>query len=182
MNCAERTFMGKQATLKPQDLLVALKMVVNPQREFTYAELASELFMSASEVHASTRRAELSRLLGRPDKGITPIRSALLEFLIHGVKFVFPAVTGPLARGMPTGVGGPVLSQLFAQGDPLVPVWPDPEGSVRGMTICPIYPSVPAACRIDGKLYELLTLLDAIRGGAARERALAGKVLLERLG
>lgn len=174
--------MGKQPTLKSQDLLVALKIAANPQREFTYAELASELFMSASEVHASTRRAELSRLLSRPDKGIAPIRRALLEFLIHGVRYVFPAVSGPLTRGIPTGVGGPVLSRLFEQGDPLVPVWPDPEGSVRGITICPIYPSVPAACRIDSKLYELLTLLDAIRGGAARERELAEKILMERLG
>jgi hypothetical protein len=175
--------MGKQPTLKPQDLLVALKMAANPLREFTYAELASELFMSASEVHASTKRAELSRLLSRPDNGIAPIRRALLEFLIHGVKFVFPAVSGPLTRGVPTGVGGPVLSRIFEQGDPLlVPVWPDSEGSVRGITICPIYPSVPAACRIDSKLYELLTLLDAIRGGAARERELAEKILTERLG
>jgi hypothetical protein len=174
--------MGKQPTLKPQDLLVALKIAANPQREFTYAELASELFMSASEVHASIRRAELSRLLSRIDKGIAPIRSALLELLIHGVKFVFPAVSGPLTRGIPTGVGGPALSRLFAQGDPLVPVWPDPEGSVRGITICPIYPSVPAACRVDGKLYELLSLLDAVRGGAAREREQAENILMERLG
>lgn len=172
--------MNKQPTLKPQDLLVALKIAVRPQQQLTYAALAKELSMSASEVHASTKRAEQSRLLVRSDAGLVPVRHSLQEFLIHGVKYAFPALTGPLTRGIPTGLAGPVLRQHFDHHDDLVPVWPDPEGDVRGISIYPIYPSVPVASRIDHQLYEVLTLIDALRGGAARERELAEQSLMER--
>lgn len=172
--------MHKQPALKPQDLLVTLKIAIRPQQQATYAVLAKELFMSASEVHASTRRAEQSRLLMRSNEGLIPVRPALQEFLIHGVKYVFPAVAGPLTRGIPTGLAGPVLRKHFDHHDDLPPVWPDPEGEVRGLSLYPIYPSVPAASRVDQQLYEVLSLLDGLRGGAARERELAEQALMER--
>jgi hypothetical protein len=61
------------------------------------------------------------------------------------------------------------------------PVWPDPEGEVRGTATSPIYKSVPKAARQDEQPYELLVLVDAIRGGRAREREIAIKELRERL-
>lgn len=172
---------SRQPTLKPQDLLVALKVASNPNRYFTYADLARELFVSASEAHAAVQRAEMSRLVSRSDMGLVAIRSALQEFVVHGVQYAFPAFTGPLTRGMPTGYAGPALKPQFEHVDGLAPVWPDPEGQTRGTSFYPLYPSVPAACRMDSALYEVLTLIDAIRGGAARERELAEQILAERL-
>jgi hypothetical protein len=54
-----------------------------------------------------------------------------------------------------------------------IPVWPDAAGEARGESFLPLYPSAPAASRADPKLYQCLSLIDALRGGRARERNLA---------
>lgn len=171
--------------LKPQDILVLLKLALRSDRS-TYLELAHELGMSASEVHAAMRRAWKAGLLNISTH--RPKREALLEFLVHGVKYVFPAERGTSTRGMPTAFAAPPLKQHFLK-KPLVgdlhrpvPVWPDPEGEVRGDELKPLYRSVPKAARKDPELYELLVLVDAIRSGGAREQHLAKDELVRRLG
>ena len=171
----------KQLALKPQDLLVILKVAVNRQQNFTFAELGRELSMSASEAHAASQRATASRLLLNQDDALYPARGALMEFLVHGVKYAFPPVFGPVTRGMVTGIGAHPLVELFAQSNDLVPVWPDSDGHDRGLSLIPLYPSVPAAARADSRLYEVLILIDALRGGAAREREIAETELSLRL-
>ena len=49
--------------LKPQDFLVALKLVAWGDQRWTYARLAQELGLSASEAHASVKRGLLAGLL-----------------------------------------------------------------------------------------------------------------------
>jgi len=172
---------NKQPSLKPQDLLVTIKLAIHPQREFTYAELASELSMSISEVHAAVKRAEVSRLISKSGNSFVANRSALLEFLLHGVQYTFPAIRGTLTRGMPTGFASPSLQGHFLTTDELPPVWPDSEGEARGTSLQPIYRSVPNACRTDNILYEVLTLVDVLRSGSAREREFAGAKIMELL-
>jgi hypothetical protein len=60
-------------------------------------------------------------------------------------------------------------------------VWPDAEGSVRGIEFSPLYKNVPQAALRDTKLYELLALVDAIREGRAREREVAIRELTARI-
>ena len=62
-----------------------------------------------------------------------------------------------------------------------VPVWPYKNGKARGIAFYPLYPSVPEAAGRNEALYELLVLFDAVRGGSARERALAIDELDKRL-
>ena len=57
-------------------------------------------------------------------------------------------------------------------------VWPHPNGSVRGIGVEPLHPSVPFAAMQDEKLYEMLALFDALRVGKARERNMAMERLL----
>ncbi len=45
----------------------------------------------------------------------------------------------------------------------------------------PIYETVPAAAQRDPSLHEMLALVDALRIGRARERAMAEKELARRL-
>ncbi len=168
-------------SLKPQDILVTLKLLAHPNAAWSYPRLAVDLSMSASEVHSSVRRATLVGLL-QDNKRHTPNRKALLEFLVHGLKYVFPAGLGRLTRGVPTAHAAPPLLGQFAASDEPPPVWPDPEGSVRGQELEPLYRSVPKAARADPQLYELLSLVDAVRSGRARERELAIKELRSRLG
>ena len=70
---------------------------------------------------------------------------------------------------------------FFQTGEDLPPVWPDPDGEVRGQSFSPLYKSVPKAAREDHRLYELLSLIDAIRGGRARERQVAYNEMKKRI-
>ncbi len=111
-----------------------------------------------------------------------PNLTAVEEFLIHGVKYVFPAKRGSLIRGMPTSYAAEPLSRLINPGKEPVPVWADPLGNIRGIEIVPLYKTVPEAAKRDPKLYERLALIDAIRDGKARERNLAEQELKLSLG
>jgi hypothetical protein len=166
-------------TLKPQDIVILLKLVSLGDRPWSYNVLAVELAMSPSEVHSGVKRAAAARLLD-PQRNV-PILRALQEFLVHGVKYAFPPDRGPLTRGLPTAYAAPPLNTLIVLPDEPPPVWPDPEGKVRGYAFSPLYPSVPKAAALDPVLYELLALVDAIRDGRARERELAIKELTARL-
>ena len=165
--------------MKPQDVLVALKLAHAGGWDRPYAVLAEELGLSASEVHAAIRRLGESRLL-EPD-GKRVHRAALRNFLVHGLPYVFPVRAKEVTRGFPTGWAAPVQSGKVLPGDQLPPVWPDPEGEMQGVAVKPLYPSAPKAARKDAKLYALLALVDVLRLGRARERALAEQQLGELL-
>jgi hypothetical protein len=168
--------------LKPQDVVVLLKLAALGREPWTYQRLAVELGMSASEVHAAVRRAVAARLMSDASSATgRPVLAALLEFLVHGVRYAYPPERGALVAGMPTGYAAPPLNKAIVQPNEPPPVWPYAEGKVRGYSFAPLYPSVPAAAARDAKLYELLALADAIRDGRARERSLAAKELQARL-
>jgi len=168
--------------LKPQDVVVLLKLVVLGRAEWTYQRLSVELSLSQSEVHAAVRRAVVAHLMSDAKAASgQPIRPALLEFLIHGVRYAYPPEHGALTRGMPTGYAAPPLNKVIVDSSDPPPVWPYAEGTVRGYALSPLYPTVPAAAARDPKLYELLALVDAVRDGRARERTLAAKELELRL-
>lgn len=168
--------------LKPQDVVVLLKLVSLGSEPWTYQRLAVELSVSQSEAHAGVRRAVAARLMSDSNTATgRPILPALKEFLIHGVRYAYPPERGELTRGMPTGYAAPPLNKVIAQPDEPPPVWPYAEGKVRGYKLAPLYPSVPMAAARDSRLYELLALVDAIRDGRARERNLAAKELDSRL-
>jgi DNA-binding Lrp family transcriptional regulator len=164
--------------LKPQDVVVVLKLL-SSDGDRTYPRLALALGMSASEVHASVKRAAKAGLIQLEAR--EPNRGALLEFLVHGLKYVFPGERGAVTRGMPTAYAAPPLARKLASANEPPPVWPDPAGEVRGEALEPLYRSVPNAARADAKLYEWLALVDAVRSGRARERELAVKELQKRL-
>ena len=165
--------------LKPQDILIMLKLVVRDGSEWSYPALSHELSMSVSEVHAGVKRAAAARLMDMHRK--FPVKRNLLEFLIHGVKYAYPPDRGGLTRGIPTGYAAPPLNALIVQPDEPPPVWPDPEGPERGFEFSPLFSAVPAACKVDPKLYEVLALVDAIRDGRARERKIAVKEIQSRI-
>jgi hypothetical protein len=169
--------------LKPQDVVVLLKLVALGGQPWTFQRLAVELSLSQSEVHAGVKRAVAARLMTSASSADgRPVRAALLEFLVHGVKYAFPPERGQLTRGVPTGYAAPPLDKAIAGSGEPPPVWPYAEGKVRGYAFAPLYRTVPQAALRDAALYELLALVDAVRDGRARERALAQKALEKRLG
>jgi len=169
--------------LKPQDVVVALKLCAYPDARGRppISILGNELSLSPSEVHGAIGRLRASRLLHAPQWRDRPNISALEEFLIHGLKYAFPAERSEVTRGVPTSYAAEPLKSEIASSHDLPPVWPWPEGDTRGIGLEPLYKKVPQAALRDRDLYELLALVDAIRDGRARERKIAERVLVDRL-
>jgi hypothetical protein len=170
--------------LKPQDLLVCLELATRDEPLWTYAELSAATGLSASEAKGAVDRSLAAGLLSpalEDGQKPAPVRRALLDFLVHGARHVYFVEPGKLVRGVPTAWAAPPLNaEMLASAEP-PPVWPSPRGSVRGQAIEPLYRSVPDAVEASPELYELLALVDALRIGRVRERALAAKFLEARL-
>jgi hypothetical protein len=167
--------------LKPQDVVVALKLSGFSGKRPAFARIAMELCMSPSEVHAAVKRGQEAHLVHGPELGEKANVAALEEFLIHGLKYAFPAKRGGVTRGFPTSYAAEPLVRHIDQGDELPPVWPSAEGTTKGVALEPLYPTVPEAAKRDPQLYELLALVDALRDGRVRERKIAEKELVRRL-
>lgn len=167
--------------LKPLDIVVMLKLSLETGERPTYLRLANELHLYPSEVYASVKRARASQLVQGPELGDRLNRSSLLEFLLHGVRYAFPAEIGSPTRGIPTSYAAPPLRSSITDDGELPPVWPYPDGKVRGYGFAPLHKNVPQAALEDARLYELLALVDALRNGRARERQLAARELTKRL-
>lgn len=163
--------------LKPQDIFIALKLLVLNEKPWSYVKLAYELNMSASEINAGVKRGLQAGLLVHGDKQPYPNRKAMEEFLIHGIKYAFPVDYGAPVRGMRTMYAAKPFEQDFLFDNLNIPVWPYAEGKDRGPSFSPLYKSVPQAAEQDSELYELLVIVDVIRAGRARERKLAEQKL-----
>ncbi len=167
-----------QISLRPQDVVVLLRLSMEKDKAPTYAALADEVRLTASEVHASINRATQAQLVRKdPDGKPRVLLEPLKLFLLYGVRYCFPAIRGEMTRGMPTGYAAPPLAGKILGGNEPPPVWPDKKGKVRGMTFQPLYPTAPQAAERNPLLYELLVLTDALRGGSPRERAMAQQEL-----
>lgn len=168
--------------LKPQDVMLALKLLACHGDKRTFAQLGRELGISASEANQAFHRARRAGLIA--PLGSMPVKSAIAELLIHSLRYFLPVQPGRRTRGIPTSFAAPPLSASFsaASDDADILVWPDPEGTHAGLEITPICRSAPAAAKKDAKFYEWLVLADALRGaGRARERELAEEIVRRRL-
>ena len=182
--------------MKSQDIVVLLKLallhkrfkgerdIASPNREeFRVRDLGASLFISKSEVDYSIKRsiqaglALKDRVNGIPKANV----SAVLEFAIHGLKYVFPPLLGAMVRGMPTASAAPVLKNKLQSSGDTICVWPDPEGKAMGQEIKPLFKSVPEAARSDAELYDVLALVDAILIGNPRESKVAQELLEQKL-
>lgn len=159
--------------MRPQDVVVLLKVLLLEGTQWQSKDLASSLFLSAAEISFSLKRCHYARLLDSTSRRVA--RRTFTEFLLYGLSVVFPTQPGAQARGLPTAhSAAPLSRQIVAE---QVYVWPDAGGEDWGAAIIPLYPKVPDAARADAQLYELLALVDALRVGRARERQLAGDLL-----
>jgi hypothetical protein len=167
--------------LKPQDVVLALKLTAQGSNAWTQPELARSLYISASEVNHGLQRLAACHLFNVRERRV--IRASLLEFLVSGLRFVFPTELGFLGVGMPTAFSvGPLAKKLRLGAEDSV-VWTakGKAGGVHGRVIEPLYRTVPLAAAEDPLLYEYLALADTLRVGRARERALARDELAKRL-
>jgi hypothetical protein len=170
-----------QLSLRPQDVFVLAKLISYRGRRPAMSRMGVDLSLSSSEVHGALKRLAASRLVSDDPDAARPLRRPVEEFLLHGVKYAFPARRGEVTRGVATSYAAPPLARQIAPGADLPPVWPYAEGKQRGIGLEPLYRTVPVAALRDPVLYELLALIDALRDGRARERRLAERELTKRL-
>ncbi len=163
--------------LKPQDVLLLLKIVSDNDPSWNQKPVAEALGLSQSEVSEAVARCKYSGLLAPNGKAV--MKLGLMEFLQYGLRYVFPQKPGAVVRGVPTSHSASPLKEQIQSSEDYV--WPYGNGAVRGHSIQPLYPSVPEAALKDEKLHELLALADALRVGRAREKALAAAELKKRL-
>lgn len=163
--------------MRPQDILVLLKLCLLGEDRWTQLDLARDLFMSQSEISASLKRSTYARLLY--DRGRKVQRPLLMNFIQHGLPYAFPQQPGKVQRGFPTAHSAAPLKEQIVSED--IYVWPSAKGNVRGHSIQPLYPSVIQAIQLDPQLYALLALVDAVRVGRTRERGLALDLLNQQL-
>lgn len=188
--------------MKSQDVVVLLKLasleddakdigleapppgLVAGEDPYSVRGLEAALGISKTEVSASLKRSIASglaikdRKTGRPK----PNRRHLRDFIVHGLKFVFPAKTGAMQRGLPTAFAAPVLRESLHSAGSLICVWPYARAKEMGQSVDPLFKSVPEAAEKDQGLYAYLALIDAIRLGNPRESKFAADLLVQRLG
>lgn len=165
-----------QPVMSPQDVVVLVKLCIQPG-PISQMTLAKDLAMSQSEISKSMARSRFAGLLYGTDQQV--MRQGLFDFLVHGIRYVFPQQPGPIVRGIPTAHSTAPLADQINSDEPYV--WPSAFGKVRGHGIAPLYPKAVDAALRDPQLREVLALIDALRVGRARERNLAVEELKKRI-
>ncbi len=163
--------------MKPQDILLLIKVIGKGNEFWNQAPMAKALGMSQSEVSKSVARSKYAGLLD--PKGKKVMKLALMEFLQYGIKYVFPQKSGPVVLGIPTSHSASPLKEKIQSSEDYV--WPYATGTARGHSIIPLFTSAPGAALKDDDLHELLALVDALRVGRAREKEIAVTELKKRL-
>ena len=170
--------MKKHNGIRPQDIVILLKIALLGNKKWYAKDLAYSLHISASEISESLHRSWFAGLFDKNKKKV--MKKALIEFLSYGLRYVFPVKPGRIDRGIPTAHSAKPLRNVIASNEKYV--WPSPFGKERGQVVEPLYSSVVKSVQDDEPLYELLALVDAVRGaGKAREREIAIKEIKKRL-
>ena len=154
--------------MRPQDIIVLLKLALMNQESHSLSSLSNSLGISSSEISKSIQRSQYAGLLNANRKVAT---GALIDFIKFGLPYVFPAKAGAPVRGIPTAISHPKISGQFPSDETLV--WPSISGASRGHSIDPLIPALPGVAQADGDLYFAAALVDVLRTGKAREKQYA---------
>ena len=169
--------MKKHSGMRPHDIVILLKIAAKGQQAWFMKDLSYELGISASEISESINRSVIAGLISYNKKNLMKLN--LLDFLIYGLRYVYPEHPGALVRGVVTAHSAPPLNKIIVSQEPYV--WPYGNGKVRGQAITPLHAKVPEAALKDKNFHILMALVDTLRVGRAREKELAIKELKQRI-
>ena len=164
--------------LKPQDTLIALAYwsLGRNGAKSNIRDIADSIGVSAGEVSKGGKRLLQARLLVERDGTLHAETGALYEWLGFGIRYAYPQEIISYGRGMATSWNCPILKSEMIPPSPGV-VWAVPGGKQEGAIISPIHASVTKVASVDSGLYQVLALVEAIRGGKPRELAIARDLL-----
>lgn len=157
--------MRKHTGIRPQDIVILLKIISFGQKPWMAKDLAISLFLSGSEVSESLNRSAYAGLIDKNKKKVLTLN--FLDFIIYGLRYTFPQQPGAMQRGMLSAFSHPRIKVRFPTDTKLV--WPDTDGHDFGLTIEPFYEKQVKAAKHDDVLYYNLCLIDMIRLGKPRE-------------
>ncbi len=155
--------------MRPQHVVILLKILLSSENDWQYRDIAGDLNLSVSEVSESLHRSSLAGLTDKSKRKI--FRLSLMEFIEHGLKYVFPQQPGSYVTGLPTAHSQAFFREHIVS--ELAYVWPDEHGNEKGLAIAPLYKGASAAAKKDEKLHKLLAAIDILRVGKRREVKLA---------
>jgi hypothetical protein len=165
--------MQQSISLKPQDVVLLVKLLSLKKEDWRQIDLAISLKLSQSEIAKALARLAKAGLIF--EKRVN--RSAALEFILHAIKYIFPAEVGALSTGVPTAFSSPMHKKMVVHDTNDIYVWPSPRGSKRGQVIKPFYPELAEAALEDDEFYGLMSAIEILRIGRTRERDLAASYL-----
>jgi hypothetical protein len=164
--------------MRPQDIVVLLKIIALKHQDWKNSDLAYSLQISASEISEVLNRCKIGGLVDAKKRKVHI--NSFKEFLIYGLKYVFPVEPGALVRGIPTAHSAYPINEQITSGNDIY-VWPYAKGNQRGQAIEPLYKTLPAVIKDDSLFYELLVITDTIRIGRSREIKIAIEELEKRI-
>lgn len=165
--------------LRGEDVVVLLKLLQGVA-DWTVRGMEEAVLVPRSGVHRALKRLDAAGLIDERARRVHVSQSE--EFLVHAVKYVFPAVIAGQARGVPTAWAAAPLDGHISSGSHDLPlVWPHPLGEVRGLALTPLHQTVPELALKDPEMWERLSLVDGLRAGDARVRGIAEKLLIAKL-
>ncbi len=178
MRYIKNTPMKKHKGMRPQDIVVLLKILSWPNDNWRLMDIAQAVKISQSEVSEALNRNAFAGLLDRSKRHIN--KKSFYEFLVSGLKYVFPVQPGQVVRGVKTAHSAPPVSKYMADSKDIY-VWPSIYGNSRGQSIEPLYKTIPDAIQNDHNFYEYLALVDTLRVGKTREVNIAREELKKKL-
>jgi len=170
--------MRKHKGMRPHDIVILLKMLTLSNKNWTFAEIAETLQISESEVSYAMERNAIAGLVSADKKRVNKL--ALRDFLICGLKYVFPPQPGSSTRGIATAHSASPVNLRIAESSENY-VWKYYKGTRRGNSIVPLYDKIPKIVENQPELYEFLTIIDTLRIGKNREIEIAIEELDKRL-
>ena len=163
--------MNKHNGMRPQDIVILLKMItLGDDKKCSTIEMSDSLNISISEISKAMERNVVAGLVSSDKARVNKL--ALREFLIYGLKYVFPPQPGNSTRGIVTAHSAPPVSHYITDNGKNY-VWKYYKGTRRGNSIVPLYGKVPKIVENQPELYEFLTIIDCLRIGKKREVQIA---------
>jgi predicted transcriptional regulator len=170
--------MKKHNGMRPQDIIVLMKIIAQKKDDWRYIDIAYSIHLSPSEVSEALNRCKTAGLIDSKKRKVNI--NSFIEFLTYGLKYVFPVEPGAIVKGIPTAHSASPIKEQISSGSDFY-VWPYAKGSHRGQAIEPLYKTLPQIVQEDEFFYELLAIVDTIRVGRAREVKIAIDELNKRL-
>lgn len=161
-----------------RDILVLVNYIIWDERKWNAKSFSEHLGIHRNSLYDSLAVLHHAKLIGK--NSMKPNFENIEEFLVCGLKYLFPPKFGDGGVGMYTAYSAEPLSEIIVHQKKIV--WLEDDANDKGqISLEPIHKSVPKLCLRNHELHEYFSLLDAIRAGRARERVIGVELLVKKL-